>query len=242
MISSRSPETELGQDESVDALLNGRLKLIQSKRGYRFSTDALLLAQFVTVKPGDFLIDLGTGCGVIPLILLSTKRLKRALGLEIQPDLAGQAARNVHINGFSKRMDIVRGDIRFPPLSGDTANIVICNPPYRRVKSGRINPNVSRAIARHEILASLEDILRSARYLMKEKGRLAMIYPTERLIDLLPRARRLSLEPKRIQVVYPDQKSSSKLVLLEATLGARPGLEVLPPIFGQGTCSFSAPT
>jgi len=234
MKSYRSPEELAGPGESVDAVLNGRLKLIQSEKGYRFSMDALLLSEFVSVKPGDFLVDLGTGCGVIPMALLLTSPLKHALGLEIQQDLVSQASRNLVINGLSEKMEIIRGDIRRAPLSEKIADIVTCNPPYRKADSGRINPDFSKAVARHEILASLDDILGAAERLLRKKGRLAMIYPSERLTGLITRCRRFNLEPKRLQVVYPSLHSSSKLALMEAFLGGKPGLEVLRPIIGQG--------
>ncbi len=227
-----------GPSETLDAVLNGRLKLIQPAKGYRFSIDALLLAEFATVKPGDILVDLGTGCGVIPLVLLLTRPLRYALGLEIQKDLSGQASRNRVINGLSEKMEIVLGDIRHAPLSEKIADIVTCNPPYRKTGSGRINPDFSKAVARHEILASLDDILSTARRLLKRKGRLAMIYPAERLADLIIRCRRFNLEPKRLQIVYPSLHSSSKLALMEALLGGQPGLDILQPIFGQGNHSL----
>jgi len=242
MKSSRSSDIRPGPDETIDGLLDGRLQLIQSREGYRFSVDALFLAEFVTVKPGDFLVDLGTGCGVIPLTLLLTTPLRQALGIEIQRDLACQASRNTRLNGLSRKMKILQADIRHPPLSPRTADIVICNPPYRKADSGRINPNTSRAVARHEILLSLEDLLKTARYLMRMKGRFAIIFPAERLTDLLSCSRRFRLEPKRVQVVYPDLHSSSKLVLVETVLEGNPGLEILPPILGQGRYSVISPT
>jgi tRNA1Val (adenine37-N6)-methyltransferase len=242
MKSSKSPDIRPGAEETIDGLLDGRLQLIQSREGYRFSVDALFLAEFATVKPGDFLVDLGTGCGVIPLILLLTTPLRQALGIEIQRDLACQASRNACLNGLSRKMKILQADIRHPPLSPRTADIVICNPPYRKADSGRINPNTSRAVARHEILVSLEDLLKTARYLMRIKGRFAIIFPAERLTDLLSCSRRFRLEPKRVQVVYPDLYSSSKLVLVETVLEGNPGLDILPPILGQGRYSVISPT
>jgi tRNA1Val (adenine37-N6)-methyltransferase len=241
MKSYRSHEELAGPGESLDAILNGRLRFIQPKKGYRFSMDALLLAEFVSVRPGDMLVDLGTGCGVIPLVLLLTSPLRCALGLEIQKDLAGQAARNLLINGLSGKMAIVLGDIRHAPLSEKTADIVTCNPPYRRAESGRINPDFSKAVARHEILASLDDILGTARRLLKRKGRLAMIYPAERLADLITRCRRFNLEPKKLQIVYPSLHSSAKLALMEALLGGQPGLDILEPVIGQGDPSLKTP-
>ena len=231
---SKSPEIELEPGESIDLFLEGRLRLIQSQKGYRFSIDAVLLSQFVTIKPGDVVVDLGTGCGVIPLILLLSKPLRFAFGLEIQEELARQAARNVCLNGLDGRMEVILGDIRHPPLASGAADVITCNPPYRKAKSGRINPDPRRAIARHELLASIDDILKAAAGLLRKRGRLAMIYPAFRLVDILVRMRRFNLEPKKIRINYPGLESSAKLALIEASLSARPGMEIAPPLLGQG--------
>jgi tRNA1(Val) A37 N6-methylase TrmN6 len=232
-----SSEINLLPDEGIDLFLGGRLRLIQSKDGYRFSIDAVFLSEFVTIRPNDVVVDLGTGCGVIPLILGLTRPFGYALGIEIQEALADQAARNVAINGFKGKIEIIRGDIRHPPIGDKKADVVICNPPYRRVKSGRINPDLRRAIARHELLISIDDILRTAVDILKKKGRLAIIYPAERLADILTRMRRFNLEPKRLQISYPDPEASAKLALIEAYPAGRPGMEILPPLIGQGRFS-----
>jgi tRNA1Val (adenine37-N6)-methyltransferase len=234
MKSSRSTKIIVRPGEHIDCFMDGRLKLIQSKDGYRFSIDAILLAKFVTIRQGDVVVDLGTGCGVIPLILLLTKRVGYVFGLEIQEELAGQAARNVLLNGFNDKMRVVLGDIKNPPIAEKSSDVVICNPPYRQVKSGRINPDPRRAIARHEIMASIDDILRAARNVLRKKGRFALIYSSVRLVDILARMRRFTLEPKKIQIIYPDLNSGAKLVLVEGILGGRPGLKISPPIIGQG--------
>ena len=238
MKSLRSPDVKLLPGESIDEFMDGRLKLIQSKTGYRFSIDAILLSQFVTIKRGDRLVDLGTGCGIIPLILLLTRPVAYASGLEIQMDLAHQAARNTKLNGYEHKMGIIQGDLRQFPFEGSSADVVTCNPPYRPKNSGRINPDVQRAIARHEMLASLDDILNAASRILRAKGRLAMIYPAVRLVDVLVRMRGFNLEPKRVRVVYPGMESEAKLALIEATLGGRRGLKLLPPLFDQGEFSI----
>jgi tRNA1Val (adenine37-N6)-methyltransferase len=186
-------------------------------------------------------IDLGTGCGIIPLMLLLDKPVGRAVGLEIQEELAFQAVRNVGLNDMGHKMTVVRGDIRSIPMASASAHTVICNPPYRGVRSGRINPDPRRAIARHELLASIDDILDAAQYLLKKKGRAALIYPAERLTDILVRLRRVGLEPKRIRLNYPTLNAGAKLALIEAVKGGRPGVKILPPLMGQGDFSTADP-
>jgi tRNA1(Val) A37 N6-methylase TrmN6 len=237
MKQSKSRDIKLLPDEAVDDFKNGNLRLIQSRTGYRFSIDAVLLSEFVTIKRDDVVVDLGAGCGIIPLMLLLKRPVRRAYGLEIQWRLAYQTARNALLNGFSGRMSVIMGDIRNPPLSASCADVVVCNPPYRRKDSGRINPDQQRAIARHEILASLDDILKATKRILKARGRLAMIYPAERLNDLMIRMRNLDLEPKRLRIIYPGMESDAKLAMVEACLGGRPGLKILPPLLDQGEYS-----
>lgn len=221
---------ELRPDESMDDFMEGRLKLIQSRKGYRFSIDAVLLSEFVSIKPDDIIVDLGTGCGIIPMVILLKGVIRYAYGLEIQPELANQAVRNVLLNGFEKKMGVILGDIGNPPLRASSADVVICNPPYRQRESGRINPDPQRAIARHEIRTSLDEILNAARRLLKPKGRLAMIYPAFRLVDIMVRMRGFNLEPKRLRVIYPSLESEAKLVLIEAAAGGRGGIKLMQPL------------
>lgn len=229
---------KLRPGESISDFMDGRLKLIQPDTGYRFSIDAILLSEFVSTRRGDIVVDLGTGCGIIPLVLLLTRSIDYALGLEIQAELAEQAARNAVLNGFDHKMGVIIGDIKHPPLSPSSADVVICNPPYRRKESGRVNPDPQRAIARHEILTSLSDILDAARRILRVKGRLSMIYPATRLVDIFVRMRGYNLEPKRLRIVYPDLESEVKLVLIEACLGGREGLKILPPLLDPNNSSI----
>lgn len=231
MTQDKKSRVSVGPGESVDCFLDGRLSLIQSENGYRFSIDALLLADFATIKEGDLVVDLGTGCGVIGLMLLFSRPVKKVWGLEIQEELSRQAARNVEMNGCSTRMSVIRGDITRLPFRGGCIDAVVCNPPYRKHRSGRINPHPQRAIARHEILTGLGGITRAASFLLKPKGRFALVYPAERLADLFANLRRVNLEPKRLKPVYPSLRAGAKLALVEAAIGGRPGLKIEPPSF-----------
>jgi tRNA1(Val) A37 N6-methylase TrmN6 len=144
----------------------------------------------------------------------------------------------VALNELENRIAIIQGDLRHLPLLTGSADIVVCNPPYRMAKSGRISLDVGKAIARHEIAVSLDAVLAASTALLKHKGRLALIYPANRLAETLTKMRRARLEPKRLQLVFPDSASEAKLALIEGRLQARPGLKILPPIFGQGVYSL----
>ena len=241
MTASKSSDIFPLPGETIDIFKDGTLKIIQSKTGYRFSIDAILLADFVTIKKYDTVVDLGTGCGVIPLSLLISKPLKHIYCIEIQAELAFQAMRNAKLNNLDKKMSVILGDMRHIPLPASSVNVVVCNPPYRQKKSGRINPDRQKAIARHEIHASLDDIINASKYLLSTKGRLSLIYPAERLTDLIDKLRQAGFEPKKLRIIYPDMNSDAKLVLIEAWRGGRNGLTILPPLIGQGDYSIETP-
>ena len=220
--------------ETLDTFLNGRLKIIQSRQGYRFSVDALLLAEFVSLKSEDLVVDLGAGCGIISLFLAVKRDAGFIFGLELQERLVSQAKRNIVLNKLEKKIAIIHGDLRHLPMATGFANVVVCNPPYRKEESGRINPDTSKAVARHELAVSLDDIVAAGRVLLKPGGRLALIYPANRLTEIFARMRIQEIEPKRLQIIFPDHASHAKLAMIEGRLEGRSGLKILPPIFGQG--------
>ncbi len=231
-------DVPLKEDEQIDAFLDGELRIIQSRRGYRFSVDALLLAEFVSITPDDVVVDLGAGCGIISLLLAKKGQAGYIVGLELQEELASQARRNAGLNGLEERIAILQGDLRVLPLAPRCADVVVCNPPYRKSRSGRINPDPCKAIARHEIAMTLIDILAAGKTLLRSGGRLALIYPANRLTEAFSRMRSQDLEPKRLQIIFPDSASHAKLAMIEGRLGGKSGLTILPPIFGQGRFSI----
>lgn len=218
---------------TCDSLFGGRLIVYQAKDGYRFSIDSVLLAGLTRVEASDRIIDLGTGCGVIPLILAYRGVGARCVGVEIQPELARLADKNVVINEFADRIEIREIDFcraadYFPPASFD---LVISNPPYRRLQSGRINPSRERAMARHELVGSIEDVFAAGKYLLPYGGRVAVIYPAARLDHLLAAARSFGFSPKKLVVIHSGPSSSAKLVHLELRKGGGNELEIEPPFF-----------
>jgi len=219
-------------DETLDVLYDGKVKLFQDRRGYRFSLDPLLLAHFITCRRGENIADLGTGNGVIALTLAYLDSSLSITGVEIQPSMVDRAKRNVRMNGFQKRITIARADVRNiqETLRPESFAAVICNPPYRQTTSGRTSPNVERKIARHEIAAGLADFLRAAAYLLPIKGRIAMVYPALRIVDLLQSMRNMNLEPKRLRMVHSFANTKASLVLVEAVKGGRSGSETLSPL------------
>lgn len=223
----KSPGAE--PEETFDTLFDGRLKIRQKKEGYRFSIDALLLSHFAELRPKDRVIDLGTGCGVIPLILIFRRKAEAVIGVEVQPSLAELARQNVSLNRFSSKIEIWEKD--FKDLAGERGifDCVLCNPPYRRMGSGRVNPQEEKALARHEINATLEDVLRAAHHLLKNKGRFCSIYPASRTADLFQGLRRFHLEPKRVQFVHSRSQEDARLVLVEALKEGKTQIKVLSP-------------
>jgi tRNA1Val (adenine37-N6)-methyltransferase len=219
---------------NLDTLFDGRLRVVQELDGYRFSLDAVLLADFVRLGGGERVIDLGTGVGIIPLILAQKRgRAIEIVGVEIQKKLAALAQANVRNGGVEDLIHIHQGDIKeigdlFPPSSFD---VVVSNPPYYRISSGRVNPSSQKAIARHEIMCTLDDVLQAARYLLKEGGRIVVIFPAHRSITLFASLRSAMLEPKALRWVYSREKEDAKFILTDAYKRGGEGVEVLPPFF-----------
>jgi len=223
----------LGPDETMEVFLEGALRIIQKRTGYRFSVDAILLSQFISLRKKDKAVDLGTGCGVLPLLLAKTTQAGSFVAVEIQKDLAALTRRNVALNGLGGRVTVLQQDIKalpatFPPGSFD---VVLSNPPYRKTLTGRINPSLEKAIARHEMKGSLDDLMRVAAYLLPTGGRCYLIYSAVRAVDLLVTLRHHRLEPKRLRIVHPKGEDDAKFVLVESIKEGGVELKIMKPLF-----------
>lgn len=219
-------------DETLDDLIINNLQLIQKKKGFRFTLDSVLLAHFATLKEGDQIVDLGTGTGIIPFILSTRVQNIRIVGIEIQEELVEMAKRSVTLNTLGAVIEIVQGDLRgvHKVLGGGKFNLVTANPPYWSPRDGKPSPAESRAISRHELVCSLEDVAASASKLLNYQGRFVMIFPSERLLSVFDLLRHYKLEPRRIRFIHSFYDRPARLMLLEARKNAPAELQVLAPL------------
>jgi tRNA1Val (adenine37-N6)-methyltransferase len=226
-----------GPDITTDTFFDGRLKISQSRRGYRFSIDAVLLAHQITPRRGDRrVVDFGTGCGILPLLLAYRNAALDITGVEIQPSLAQRARENVLANELGHRIRIVESDLQAvnPQTLGFSADLVVSNPPFRPPVSGRINPDQERALARHEIALTLEGLLRAVRRVLKTGGYFWTIYPTQRLPELIRAMQDLNIEPKWLRMIHARENSGAKLVLIAGVKAGLAGLSAGPPLVIYG--------
>lgn len=225
-------DTFLKAGERLDDLQLSGYEIIQDPERFCFGVDAVLLTDFVKVKPGERVLDLGTGTGVIPILLEAKTKGEHFTGLEIQEESADMARRSVLHNRISEKVDIVTGDIKEAAEIFKTASfdVITTNPPYMRGKHGLENVNDARTIARHEVLCTLEDILReSAKILPESKGRFYMIHKPFRLVEILNMMCQYKIEPKRLKFVHPYVDKEPTMVLIEGMKGGRSRVTIEPP-------------
>ncbi|MBZ4665039.1 tRNA1(Val) (adenine(37)-N6)-methyltransferase [Mahella sp.] len=229
-------DVELKEEERLDDLQCGGLKIIQSPRLFSFGIDAVLLANFARIKPGDTVVDLGTGSGVIPLLLACKTAASKIYGLEIQREMADMARRSVMLNDLEGRVDIIEGDIRKADgiLGISLADAVISNPPYRKAGSGHVSPSDARAIATYELKCTLDDVVNAASALLKNKGRFYMIHRPARLADAICGMRKAGIEPKRLRMVQPFADKKPVMFLIEGIKGAQPHMDIMPALIIYG--------
>ena len=222
---------EIREDEQLDDLQNG-YHILQAGKGFRFGMDAVLLAAFARVKPGERVLDMGTGSGIIPILLAARHETAQITGLEIQPYAAAMAARSVAGNGLQERIAIREGDIREAAsiFGAASFDVVVSNPPYMTGRHGLVNPDEGAAAARHEILCTFRELAEQTARVLTGTGRVYLIHRPFRLAEILDVLREYRLEPKRMRLVFPFADREPNLVLLEACRGGRPRMQVEKPL------------
>jgi len=218
---------------TTDSFFDGKIRVMQARRGYRFSIDAVLLAYHAAPRLGEKILDLGTGCGIIALILASRCADLKIYAVEFQAELADLASANVQQNRLAECISVLHTDMKLltRQMTSGPFDLIVSNPPFYSPGSGRINPDSQRAIARHEIKAELADVLQTTRRMLRTSGRFVTIFSAERTTDLLSQMRDEKLEPKMIRLIHSNRKSDAKLILVEGIKCGRPGVKVVPPLY-----------
>lgn len=219
--------------ERIDDLQYNGLRLIQVPGAFCFGLDAVLLADFADVRKSETVLDIGTGTGIVAILVSAKKNPAHVTGLEIQPDMADMATRSVKLNGLEDKIEIVCGDVRnsreiFNAASFDA---VVTNPPYMKDRHGLVNKSAAHAVSRHEILCTLDDVIENAAYVLKDKGSFTMIHRPERLVDIVASMRKFAIEPKYLRFIYPSMNKKPNLILLRGVKNGRPELKMIEPLY-----------
>ena len=222
----------LKENERIDYLQRNGYGIIQDSERFCFGMDAVLLSGFATAKSGDRVLDLGTGTGIIPILMEAKTDAEHLYGLEIQEESADMARRSVLLNGLEDKVDIVTGDIKKATelFEKATFDVITSNPPYMIGQHGLKNPDSEKAIARHEVLCTLEDVIGAAAALLKPGGHFYMVHRPFRLAEIMNRLTQYKLEPKRMRLVYPFIDKEPNMVLIEACRGGKSRLTVEKPL------------
>lgn len=222
----------LKDKERIDDLHRNGYQIIQNEDAFCFGMDAVLLSGFASVKTGERVLDLGTGTGIIPILLEAKTEGEHFTGLEIQADMVDMAERSVLLNRLEAKIDIVRGNIKEAGqlFGGASFDVVTSNPPYMNDNHGLKNPDLPKAIARHEVLCRLEDVVREAAKTLRPGGRFYMVHRPHRLIEIITELTKYKLEPKRMKFVHPFVDKEANMVLIEAVRGGGPMLKLEKPL------------
>jgi tRNA1Val (adenine37-N6)-methyltransferase len=217
---------------TTDTFFNGRILVRQEQEGYRYSIDAVILAYHAGGGSATRVLDLGTGCGIIPMIVAFRDPHVRIFGIEVQVPLARLAMENIEANRMADRVTILTEDIKSlrAEMTGGTVDLVVVNPPFYKADTGRVNPNPQRAVARHELKVSLSDVTAAASRMLQKGGRFLAIYTAERLCDMIAELRSAGIEPKWLRMVQSSDHVSAGLVLVEGRKGGSPGVKIPPPL------------
>lgn len=212
------------------------VKIYQNKNGYRFSVDALVLYSFINLEHAKKIADLGAGSGIVGILLAKKYQKAKVELVELQESLAILAEKNIALNNLGQRTSLINCNIKdiprgIVPLKPNSFDLIASNPPFRRQKTGLISPTDEKAIARHEIKLGIDDILKASFYLLRNKGRVCIIYHPSRIIELIDKLRAENLEPKRIRFVHSNPASEAKMALIEAVKNGKPEIKIEKPLF-----------
>lgn len=218
--------------ERIDDLQRNNLRIIQNKEKFCFGMDAVLLSGFARVKTGERVLDMGTGTGIIPILLSAKTDAEHLIALEIQEESADMARRSVAMNHLQDKIEVVTGDIKEASAIFGKAvfDVVTCNPPYMNDMHGLKNPDLPKAIARHEVLCSLEDVVREASAVLKPNGRFYMVHRPFRLAEIFAVCGKYKLEPKAMRLVHPYIDKEPNMVLIECLKGGKSMIKIAPPL------------
>lgn len=228
-------EVKLYPGERIDDLERNGLKIIQNKEKFCFGMDAVLLSGFAVVRKGETVIDLGTGTGIIPILLYGKTEGAHFTGLEIQPEMAEMARRSVQLNGIGEHVAIEEGDLRDIltgklPFAPGSFDVVTSNPPYMKTSHGLTNPEEPKAVSRHEVSCTLRDVCQAAARLLNSGGRFYMVHRPLRLPEIITELKAAKLEPKRMRFVHPFAEKEANMVLIEAVKGAGAECRIEKPL------------
>ncbi|QZY55319.1 tRNA1(Val) (adenine(37)-N6)-methyltransferase [Crassaminicella profunda] len=219
--------------ERVDDLQCKGLRLIQDPKGFCFGIDAVLLSNFCEIRKNWRVIDLGTGTGIIPILLAGKTNAKEIVGVEIQPSVAEMASRSVKLNQLEDRVKIIQEDLKNILEHTDpfTFDCVTSNPPYMNAGGGLLNPESMKAISRHEVKCNLEDIISVSSKLVKDRGHFYMVHRPHRLVDIIYLCRKYKLEPKKIRFIHPNKNKKPNILLIQCVKYGRPELKFMDPLY-----------
>lgn len=231
-------EIKLNENERIDDLEIKGMKIIQNKNGFCFGIDSVLLSDFAKeIKNGAKCVDLGTGTGILGILLCAKTNLSQIIGIEIQKEVAEMANRSIILNNLENKFKIININLKeiknnkINYLEKNSFDYIITNPPYKKLNTGKINENEKKLISRHEITASLDDFIEVANYLLKDKGTIFMVHRPERLADILEKMRKEKIEPKEIKLVYPKVNEEPNLILIKGVKNAKPFLKINKPLY-----------
>lgn len=225
---------EIKENERIDDLQFKGLKIIQNKKGFCFGIDSILLSDFAkSIKKDAYVMDLGTGTGIIPILLCEKTPLKKVVGVEIQQEVCEMAQRSIYLNKLENKFEIINTNILALTslYNKESFDVIVSNPPYKKINTGVQNQEIKKNISRHELTASLEDFIQTSFTLLKDRGEIYIVHRPERLVDLLSLMRNYQLEPKEMRMVYSNQKKPPCLVLIKGVKRAKCFLKILPNLY-----------